>query len=150
MEVTMTKESPCVIQMIKDVRAIYEAQEDGSGRSDNISIDFIDYNETFLVGQETEFQMPTGDGGTYWEKECAWHQSYTWNEMTMWAFNNRPFTKQEFMLHNEQALKQYYINDEDAYKQHTIDEFIVLAFNNPQFFVGELGYCHGDLGHKLF
>ena len=144
----LNKESPCVIQMIKDVRAIYEAQEDGSGRSCNINVDFLDYNETFLVGQETEFQMPTGDGGVYWEKECLWHKEYTWNEMTMWCFDNRPFTVQEFKLYNEDVLKQYYVNS-DEIKNTTIDEFVKFAYDNP-WLVPDAGHCHSDLKHNLF
>ena len=145
----LNKESPCVMQMIKDVRSVYDAIEDGSGRGDGITIYFLDATEKFVVSQDATFPMPTGDGGVYMETETMWEQSYSWNEMTSWYFSNRPFSLSEFRQYNNAVLKAFYMSsDEINHEDSTIESFTEYAYYNPHY-VPDAGHCHGELGHKL-
>jgi len=154
---SLTRTSPCVMQLIKDVLSVYEQREDGSGRSDGISVYFLEGDQKFVVTQTTSFLMPEDDGGTYLESDTLWEESYSWNEMTSWYFSNRPFSYEEFLIYNEAAIKAAYIrsmgNEELSTNCETVECFANLLFNNPHLaeLLGEtVGLCHAELGHKLF
>ena len=142
----MNKESPCVIQMIKDVHAVYEAMDDGAGQSEGIDIYFLDNDEKFVVSQGSSWPVDMGDGTIKYDGEVMWEESYTWNEMTMWMFSNRPLTLQEFKLYNEDEIKRVFTITDD---EIDIEDFVRFAYNNPQY-VPSLGHTHGQLKHKLF
>ena len=146
---TLTKESPCVIQMIKDIHSVYDAMDDGSGRGEGINIFFLDSSEKFIVIQESTFPMPTCDGGMYMESEVMWEQEYSWNQMSSWYFSNRPFTLTEYREYNTSILRKFYVNSEEIYDDDsTMESFTRFAYCNPGY-VPDAGHCHSDLGHRL-
>ena len=151
MKYSMTSESPCVLTMIKDVRSVYDAWEDGAGQSD-ISVKLITSMQKFVLETFVDFPTPSDDGGIVWENETASYETYSWNEMTCWYFSNRPFHAEEFRLHNEAAIKAAYVDlTQEELESTSIEEFTRFLFNNSDFGRDlDVGYCHGDLGHRLF
>ena len=150
----MTKDSPCVLTMIKDVRTVYESMQDGSGVGENINIYFLASDQKFVVSQDAVWSEPTGDGGYVENSDTMWEQSYSWNEMTAWYFSNRLFSYDEFLLQNEKALKAAYVNSNEIMTEDSsIESFSNFVFHNAWYAeqLGEtVGLCHGDLGHRLF
>ena len=148
----MTNESPCVLAMIKDVRSVYESMQDGSGIGENINIYFLASDQKFVVSQDALWLEPTGDGGYVNNSDTMWEEAYDWNEMTRWYFSNRPFHIDEFKLHNEAAIKAAYVGlTQEELESTSIEEFTRFLFNNEHFGRDlDIGYCHGDLSHKLF
>ncbi len=139
---TLTKESPCVIQMIEDIKRVYKEMDESS-----VEVYFLSRDKKFIIEKNTYFQVPTGDGGVYWESEPMWVQVYSWSQMTDWFFQNRPFTFDEFKTYNKDKLGEIYIGlSKEELESTTMEQMSRFYFNNRTFGHQKgLAYCCADL-----
>ncbi len=82
--------------------------------TDNVDVMYMESKDKFTVTVESAFLMPTGDGGTYWEREIDSFESYTPREFGIHLDKMEDQAKPEPVTQIQTLEEIYYEDEEDS------------------------------------
>ncbi len=82
--------------------------------TDNVDVMYMESKDKFIVTVESAFLMPTGDGGTYWEREIDSFESYTPREFGIHLDKMEDEAEPEPVTQIQTLEEIYYEDEEDS------------------------------------